>query len=362
MFKIRIKGTRVAVSRSLELPRAGQLPSKVLSCTTQIKLTLGGIDLRSDTAREIIGMFENVYAYELDMRGKKQDAAFVKAWKDMASDLESAADARAVQKLARAFESEVLDKWNDFNVNEAKRYAQSSLQSAIREVGKKHKIAGARPKLDFSAEELKSDRLGILGALMGAVTFAASGGTLGWLAAGLGGLLTIAKGYRSAWSLGQKRISDAATNMARINTTLATCASALAKLDPELSKLATQEQQIQTQIADSTNQLRKLRAELAALEKRSKTEEPVREGKYLPALAAKVENTRTSLDQLRKSLGDLGQLRAAIADARKSVEAAQKRSEIERKGWDGLMDRYTRITTESDSVFSALEKLTKAVP
>ena len=80
MFKVKVEGENVRVTRSVVLPKVGKLPEVPLQSGWTIKMNLKNIDRKSKIGQEIIKSFENSYLYELKMRGTKQDNDFVKRW------------------------------------------------------------------------------------------------------------------------------------------------------------------------------------------------------------------------------------------------------------------------------------------
>ena len=279
---------------------------------------------------------------------------------DAAKAIDSGGDAKKIEAFATKFQNDVIASWNAFNAKDGKRYATAIMETVVKQVAKDQKTKLEAPKLSYNAEELKSNRVNILTAILGALTVGVATSGLGWVAVGLGAVVTLASGYFNAWQIAQKRAGDVQTNLAVVHRTLTSCESSLSKLDSEIDFLKQSGSAISSQLNKVTVEMTKAKGQLEKLEKRAKTEKQVKEGNYINSVRSRIENAQSSIESLRKDSADTTALIRSLETARDAVKKAKELSEIERKGWDGIMDRYVALETDSKTTLSALQKLLKA--
>lgn len=367
MFKISTKASSktavVTVLRSLDFPETPPLPALQLKTQSRVTLNLGGIDPKSEIAKDIISQFENVFGFELKRFGTKADNSHIATWKKAAQAILANKDQSKIETFARTFEKGVLDDWNTFNTKTAKRYAETSLASVTESVLKKHKAKAAQPKMAFSSEDLKADRVGILTSIMAAVAVTVgtmgAGSVVAAIAAGIITIKSMLKGYNSAWKLNQKRLGDAQGNLADIKRALEDGKSALDKLAPSLARLEQHKKEIQASIAKCANELRKTKAELDRLETLATTDKRVKEGKYIGDVAKRAEKLGLKLDTLRIALGKTNELATKISVAQTAVDSAVTGIALERNRWDQIMDAYNKLDSDTDTVMGAVAQITK---
>lgn len=359
MFDVKIKGNKASVTRSLTLPKAGPLDALPLSSTFEIALDLGGLDPKSKTHKEICETFGKVYANELNATRKKYDDAFVAIWVDAAKKAKAGADAKALQKIGQDAQNKIVQGWNDFNKKRGAYLADTLLKSVADNVTKKAKMEAAKPKTKFSSNDLKDNRVGILTAILGAVTMGVATSGLGWLAMGIGSVATLAKGYRHAWEIGQKQATDTQTNLNQIGLGLKDASTALTKLGPSLTRLDLSRKQFESQMASAAVEMKSMRKELAALEVRAKKDKAVREGKHLEALRTACDTQMAKIASLQKAVGQISDLRSAIDKADAATKAAESLVQVKVKGWDKFMSSYTSVSKDGQSLASAAGKVVK---
>lgn len=359
MFTLNTRGKVCTVNRALTLPKSGPLPEQTLHSDFTVTLNLGGVDPNSKVSKEVIKVFENVFRFELDRFGKKQDLDFVRDWEKIGKAGPGLKDAKALESVAKAYEAKVLKAWNDFNGKVAKRYADTSFRSACDAAEKKFRETLDKPTLAYSAEDLKPARVGILSAILGAITLGPGTGGLGWIAAALGGVSALIKGYEGAWSIARKRAGDVAENLAQIDETLAKVHKAMQALDPRIRKIVAGQSALEAELITATARMADTRKALEALEARAKREQAVREGKVIVAARQRCGDQEKRIEALRKQLLALQNLQKSVEAAQVAVAEADALSTAERRGWDGFMAQVSTVAGDSTKALGAVATLLK---
>lgn len=368
MFDISTKLTgnsaKVTVTRTLQLPEANPLPSRTLKSDTHITFDMGGVGSKSAVAKEIIKGFQNGLKLDLNIRGKKADNAAIAMWNKLAQAAATSNDEKKITQLAKAFEKKTLDDWNDFGRKQVQLSADGTFKSVMASALKKHQMKAETPKLALSADELKSDRVGILTGVLAVVAAGgtlATGGGAALLAAGIAGLTGLAKGYQSAWKLNQKRMSDVEGNIADLKRGIEDSQSSLEKLSPAIARLADHKDAIEAGIIAGATALNETRKELERLEKLAKTDNNIKEGKHLQEVTLKADKLAKHLVALRNAASKNDEISDLIKKAEAALKAANSAITIERSRWDKVMDAYNKISDDSNAVVGAVQKIVKAV-
>ncbi len=360
MFDVSMSGSKAKVIRTLTLPKTGPLPQLTLSDAYTIQLDLGGIDPKSPVAKEILTAFPKTYTYELNSVRKRYDDPCIKLWADAAKLVASKSDdPTAVEKAATKTQEKIVVIWNEFNAKRAKPLAESTFRSIANNAAKKAKEKAINPKLTFSSEGLKENRVGILSAVLGALTVGAVTGGVSWVLAGLAGFGALAKGYRNAWEISQKQSADVQTSLNQIDDGLESALSTLAKLQPSLSRLQTAQSEAAASIVVAKDELNRMIKEISTLEQRAKQEQAVREGKHLSSLREAAQKQEAKVRLLHSSMQSRDQLGKAVKDAHTAVAAAGDMVTAERKGWDKLMAGYSKVSKDGDTFLSGLAAVLK---
>jgi len=359
--KLSSKSARVTITRRLELPKADPLPALTLESPSQMSFDMGGIDPKSDVARDIIKAFENGLKLDLDIRTRKADALHIKEWKQAAAFVGDDKNAGKVEAFAKKFEAKVVKDWNAFNARQMKLSAEGTFDSVVQSVFKKHKEKGKTPKFSFGAEELKAERVGMLGSILGALGVSlGTGGGAALLAGGIAGVATLMKGYNSAWTFNQKRMGDAQSNLADLKRGLDSAKSTLDKLAPAVDRLKQHKSQIEAGLVEGASNLRKARSELQRLEALARGDAAVKEGKVIKEAAQRTEKLEKSIAALKTAAARSDEIAARIAKAQTAVDDAASAITVERNRWDKIMDAYNKVGQDSDTAMGAVEKLVGA--
>lgn len=361
MFSISTSGTTCTVTRTLELPKSGKLPAQTIESSFEAKLDLAGTDPKGPVGKEVIKLFQNVLMADLRIYATKAAKDAEDAWKTLGKALEKVADKAAATDLVETLEQDVASEWNSFARTKGKTFVERSFDYAVKDVSKTHDAALAKARVGFGASELKPARLGILGSILAAITITPAGGVLGGMAFALAGMATLIKGYTGAWEIARARAADVQANLNQIDDALDRIDKAMTSLAPRVKAMTAARDAIEAELLASTRDLAKLRDTLADLEKRAKSEKAVREGKYLSDVQDRVAAMDAGIAGLRKQLGALDALTAAIRDAGASVAKARGLSTADRKGWDALMARFTKVSSDTQSGVSAVVSLIKAI-
>ena len=359
MFDLKMSGSKCVVTRKLELPASGPLPATMLESDFTVTLKLGKVKPNSDLGKSAIKTFQNVYRYELDRFGKKQDNEFIADWKKIGAALPKLNDKSKVEGVAKTFQDKVLKNWNTFAGKEGKRYAESSFKAACDDAEKKTREKLEKPSLDYSSEELKSSRVNILTAILGAMTVGTATGGLGWIAAATGGVGALIKGYQGAWDVARKHSGDMQENLAQIDDVLSSANKALDGLKPRIAKLVDSQNAIEAQLLSASNELAKLKTDLDKLENRAKSEQAVAEGKVLADARDHVTSREAQIKNLSKQLASMRKLQQALEAAQAAVAEADKLSTAERNGWDAFMASFSKISSDTNTALKAVVSLLK---
>jgi hypothetical protein len=361
VFKVETSGETMKVTRTLELPKAGNLPSVTLRSSYTIKFNLAGVKPGSDVGKAVLSSFEKTYLAELKHAGAKQDSDFVKAWKDLGQSIAGSTDKETAQKTAAAFEKKVIAAWNDFSDGTGRRTANASFASAVKEVHKARSADLAKARIDFSAEELKPARVNILTAILGALTLGVVAGPVGWVVAAVGGVALLLKGYQGAWEIAKRRAGDLSGTLSYVDDRLKEAKKAVDLAAGGLDRLGTLQRALEAELVVATNDLDKLRSEVSALAARATKEKAVREGGLLEKLRSDVDARSKALKALRADIGDITRAIAAVETAQKAVTQADKIVTSERKGWDGLMASVTKHSSDTGSMISTATTVLKSL-
>ena len=359
MFKLKTQGDTCTVTRTLTLPKVGPLPAVPLESTFKVKFDLGGVKPATDVGKAVLSGFENTYLYELKRFGTKQDTEFVTAWGALGKALESAKDKAAVQKAGEGFQKKVLADWNDFAAKTGKTYAQTSFETVSKSVQKDKKTDLSKARIAFSADELKPSRVNILTSILAAVTIGAASGPIGWIAAAVGGMAALLKGYQGAWDIAKRRAGDVQSSLNHLNDRLTEAQKIMLTLTPSLERITSGRAALEADIIAASAELTTLHAELARLEKRAKSEAAVREGDYLADLQTKVTTNAKALDALRGEIKKIDAVAKAVQAAQKAVADADTLVEAERKGWDAFMAKVTKVSSDSGTFMGAVASVLK---
>ncbi len=359
MFTLNTRGKVCTVTRTLKLPKSGPLPEQTLQSDLEVTLNLGGVDPKSKVGKEVIKVFENVFRYELDRFGKKQDLEFIKDWEKIGKSGPGLKDAKALESVAKAYEAKVLKAWNDFNGKVAKRYADTSFKSACEAAEKKFREKLDKPTLAFSSEELKPARVGLLSGILGAITLGSATGGLGWIGAAVSGVAALIKGYDGAWNIARKRAGDVGENLVQIDETLTKVHKAMQALDPRMKKIAAGQSALEAELITATTKMAETRKSLEALEARAKKEDAVKEGKVLAEARQRCADQEKRIEALRKQLTALQKLQKSVEAAQSAVAEADTISTAERKGWDGFMTEVSKVASDSTTALGAIATLLK---
>lgn len=361
MFELATAARKCTVTRSLSLPKAGPLPAQSIESTFEVTYDLAGADPKSGPGKEVLEMFHNTYLTELRLRGTRQDKEFEARWQALGKELAGAKSRDAAEKAAAAFEKDVLADWNDFAQKDGKRHAESLFAYAVKEVAKKHGDALAKARVAFKADELKPARVGILSSILSALTLGAASGGLGWAAFAIGGMVALLKGYQGAWEIARARATDVQANLNQIDDTLGKVAKAMEALEGRTKAMQQGRNVLEAELMKGAAELAKMQKVLADLEARAKKDAAVRDGRYLAEVRAQVEDGGAGLADLRKRIGDLDRLDAAIRAARTAVVQASDLSTAERRGWDATMVRFAKVSSDTTTALGAVATLLKAI-
>jgi len=359
MFKLKTQGDTCTVTRSLTLPKAGQLPAVPLESTFKVKFDLGGVKPATDVGKAVLSGFENVYLFELKRFGTKQDNDFIAAWATLGKAMAAAKDKDAMQKAGEGFQKKVLAEWNDFAAGTGKTYAQSSFESVSKSVQKDKKTDLSKARIAFSADELKASRVNILSSILAAVTLTAAAGPIDWITAAIGGMAALLKGYQGAWDIAKRRAGDVQSSLNHLDDRLTEAQKIMVTLGPSLDRITSARAALEADIIAASAELTALNAELARLEKRAKAEAAVREGGYLADLQTKVTTNAKALDALRGEIKKIDAVSRAVQAAQKAVAEADTLVEAERKGWDAFMAKVTKVSSDSGTFMGTVASVLK---
>jgi hypothetical protein len=361
VFKVETSGETMKVTRTLVLPKAGNLPSVTLQSSFKVKFNLAGLKPGSDVGKAVLTSFEKTYLGELKRLGTKQDNEFEKAWTELGKSLAEVKDKGAATKTAAAFEKKVITAWNEFAETSGRRYATSSFDAAVKDARKSSSADLSKARIDFSAEELKASRVNILTAILGALTLSVVASPLGWVVAAIGGVAVLLKGYQGAWDIAKRRVTDLDGTLAYVDDRLKEAKKAVDQAAGRLGQLESARRGLEIELLAATNELEKLRGEVGALAARATKEKAVREGGLLEKLRSDVDARSKALKALRTEIGDISRTIAAVETAQKAVTQADRIVTSERKGWDGLMATVTKHGSDTGTLISTATTVLKSL-
>lgn len=359
MFTLNTRGKDCTVTRALTLPKSGPLPEKKLESKLLVKLNLGEVDPKSKVGKEVIKVFENLFSSALDQFGKKQDLDFVKEWEKIGKSGPALKDKKTLENVAKGYEAKVLKAWNEFNDKTARRQADTAFKYACKAAEKKFREPLDTPTLAYSSEELKPARVGILSAILGAITLGPATGGLSWIATALGGVATLVKGYDGAWNIARKRAGEVSENLVQIDETLAKVHKAMQALDPRIKKIVAGQSALEAALITATAKMADARKALEALEARAENEDAVKEGKVIVEARKSCADHEKRIEALRKQISALQKLQKSVEAAQAAVAEADALSSAERKGWDGFMAQVSKVAGDSTTMLGAMKTLLK---
>ena len=360
MFNVSLSGTKAKVTRRLTLPATGPLAALDLEDSYEIKLDLGGLDPKRPAAKDVLKAYPKVLQNELNATRKKYDDACIKIWTTAAKEAAKPGMTEPkIKALGKKAEDAIIARWNDFNTKRANYVATSTLESLCDGASKKFDETAKKPKVAFSSEGLKSNRVGILAAILGAITIGAVSGGVGWLIAGIAGVKALTSGYRNAWEIGKKQSSDVQDCFNEVADGLAEAEATLKRLEPALSRLKSAKQAKATSMVSAHGALKKMEADMAKLESRAKTEKAVAEGGYITTLRTQISAQKKRLETLQKAVAADDQLQQAVKTASTAATAAAKQAKARRTGWDKIMAGYLKASKDGDTMLSTVSTLAK---
>lgn len=359
MIKTRMQGTKATVTRTLTLPKTGVLKEKQLEDEYVIDTGLTSKDAKTDVGKAILKNLPKVLDNGMNAVRAKYDNRNIKIWTDVGAALGKPGLAeKDAHKLMKAAETKIAANWNEYSKKIEGDVKSLVTTLAASEERKSGQSVGAL-KVKFSSKDLKSERVGILEAILGALTFGAVASTFGWIGAGLSAVLILAKGYNNAWKIAQKQSTEIQTNLNQIDDGLSEAQAALKKIGPYVKLLNNAQKKSAAQIITARGELEKMQAELNALEKRAKTESAVREGGYLKQLREGTQLQFFKLEALKKTLDAQADLDRSVKAAQDAVKIAADQTSARRSGWNGAMAEYNKVSKDSTSLLGAIAKLAK---
>ncbi len=362
MFTAKMNGKTLVLKRSLTFPAAGALTKTTIEDELKIPCDFDTVDPKSDVGKAISTAFPKVLVNDLNASRKKYDDGSIALWSKVGvAAANGNIDAVKLKKAAAEAEKKIAERWNTYYKKVAQPAAQKIFQNVAESQAKKAKESIPKAKLQFSAPALKTERVGILSSLLGALTLGVSTGGLGWLVTGLGALGPLSSGASSMWKLGKKRSSDLQDCLNQIDDGLDTALATIKDLGPSLEVLTRRRDDFAAQIIVAKSELAKAEKELAALEIRAKTEKAVKEGKYLGQLRKIVENKGYELEALRKTVLLQDDLLKKVRAAHLAVEAAGKEVTARRKGVAQVAQRFEGVRKDIETAMSAAGKFIKTL-
>ncbi|MCR8723742.1 hypothetical protein [Frigidibacter sp. ROC022] len=363
-FTLKINGAKATVSRSLTLPKVGNVDAVTLANSFDVTLDLGGIKPNTPIFKEILKKFEGVYKANLKQPVLKLENEALKDWTAVAKAVAGAKDQAVAEKLAAAVQKKILSAWNAFPAKVGIPFADASIAYVLKEMKSDAAARGAKPKLKLGDAALKDDRVGILKAILGGVVIVAAGvptGGLGWLAAGLGGLASLMKGAESSMSLSAKRSGEVEKNGDQIRDGLKKAGEALAGLAPSIERMVKSREEFTLEMAGAARELAKAQKALAELEKRAGKDAGPAQKKKLEGLRNEVNLLFFKANAFEKATGEIDKLATAVDSATKAVAAANSLIAKDAVAWKDQKGALQSLWKDKDTVLSSLKSVVSEV-
>lgn len=373
MFKVEMKGSKAIVTRFLELPYTDTLGKHTLKGSFSVDCDLG-VKAESPAAQDVHRLFLPEYQKKLSAVAQKRAKEYAELWKNAEKEIKPLlSDVKASQarmnKLWKSFE----DRWQQFSTVDAVKIAKPVLDAAVKKAAKSHKkeLEGAKAKVALSHPDNKSERVGILKAVMAAIGTAsiagaaatatpaiAVGGAAAFL---LVGLKALRDGQRNAWKIAQRQSVDVQTNIATILADLQAAEKDLKKTDGALAFLPKNRKSLNLQIAQIKRGLADGVAQAEEAAAKSDVKELAKDASRLKAAAKDLAGREKNLAEILALAKQTDELERAVKAAQEAVAKAVKVAQIEQKGWDGLMQRLEKTADDTSTGLGALSKAANSI-
>ena len=323
-FELKMTGSKAAVTRSLDLPKAENVAAVALHDSFGVEIDLGAIKPGPDRT-EILKQFENVYRWELNQAFGKLFKGLQGDWDTGVKALAKLTDEKSATVLGTKLQKTIMDGWNAFPAQRGIPLAKQTLESVLKKIKTDAVAKAGTPKLKLSHTALKDDRVGILTSFLKGLAIVAVGvptGGWGWVAAGLGGLEALFKGVDSAMALSVKRSGDAGTNLDMIRSGLGDATKALDSLAPSVARMADSRRAFVAEMALAAADLAKAQKSLAEMESKAAKSPDPKVGAVLKKLRTEADALYFKARAFESSVDQINAIEKAIEAAAKATAAA----------------------------------------
>ena len=253
MFDITSQKDTITVSRTLNLPKDGVLPSGTLPCKATIDL---GVDLKSSEGKDIVSKFDALFNGKITGKTKKQDERIDKARKQLAKWVHLGESENKIRNYADTQQEDIIRDWNQFMRVDIKRAAYDAIEDAL----KKSSINFDDLKLKFSNVDLQDSKMEFM---TGVLDIPGRGGqgrvAMAGMAKMVSGLQNLSKPIdimHTSWERNVNRLKQGAQDANSVQKNLASMRKATASMNARLErmkKLSQSANKVSTQSSKGVN-------------------------------------------------------------------------------------------------------------